>query len=208
MAPEMWKRDYWNDRYAASDLVWGAEPNVFVAEALAGLPAQGAALDLACGEGRNAVWLAGRGWRVTAVDFSGVALARGAERASRLGVEVAWVEADVTRWEAPAGAFGLIVVAYLQLPSVQMTPIWRAAARALEPGGELFGIGHAASNLERGTGGPRDPDVLWAPEGIARELRAAGLEVSEAAEVTRAVADAPRPALDARIRARRPAGAT
>ena len=76
-------RQGWNERYAAHDLVWGAEPNRFLAEELAALPAQGRALDLACGEGRNAIWLAKRGWQVTAVDYSSVAV----ERARRLARE-------------------------------------------------------------------------------------------------------------------------
>jgi 2-polyprenyl-3-methyl-5-hydroxy-6-metoxy-1,4-benzoquinol methylase len=66
-------REDWNARYAASELLWTAEPNRLFAAEIAGLE-PGRALDLACGEGRNAVWLAEQGWRVTAVDFSDVAL--------------------------------------------------------------------------------------------------------------------------------------
>ena len=87
-------RDDWNARYAQKELLWTAAPNRRFAEEVAGL-APGRALDLACGEGRNAVWLAERGWEVTGVDFSDVALAKAAELATSRGVEVDWVVADV-----------------------------------------------------------------------------------------------------------------
>ena len=89
----------WDDRYAASELVWSREPNQFVAAELADLP-PGRAVDLAAGEGRNAIWLASRGWSATAVDFSQVALDKGARLAGDL--DVTWVCADATRWDEPA----------------------------------------------------------------------------------------------------------
>ena len=85
---DMSKRESWNKRYGATDLVWGAEPNRFVEEALRDVEPRGRALDVACGEGRNAIWLAERGWRTTAVDFSGVAIERGRKLAARRGLEV------------------------------------------------------------------------------------------------------------------------
>src|SRR5689334_5266073 len=103
----------WDERYAAADLVWSAEPNRFVAEELADLP-PGRALDLATGEGRNAIWLARRGWDVTGVDFSQVALDKGRRLAG--DTVVRWVCADATRWEEPA-SYDLVLLAYLQLPA-------------------------------------------------------------------------------------------
>src|SRR6476646_8725770 len=87
-------REDWNARYAQKELVWSAEPNRLFAAEVGGLP-PGRALDLACGEGRNAVWLAGRGWRVTGVDFSGVALAKARRLADRAGVALDLVQADL-----------------------------------------------------------------------------------------------------------------
>jgi 2-polyprenyl-3-methyl-5-hydroxy-6-metoxy-1,4-benzoquinol methylase len=101
----------WNRRYADAELVWSAEPNVFVARHLADLP-PGSALDLACGEGRNALWLAGRGWRVTAVDFSDVALSKGRRRAEELGIEIDWHCADVTTWQPPTAGRDLVLLAH------------------------------------------------------------------------------------------------
>lgn len=84
----------WDQRYSGPDLVWGEAPNRFVAEELAALP-PGRAIDLGTGEGRNAIWLAERGWRVTAVDFSAAGLAQAARLAADRGVSVDWVQADL-----------------------------------------------------------------------------------------------------------------
>src|SRR5690606_9077745 len=90
----------WDERYRATGLVWGAGPNRFVVEQTEGL-APGRALDLAAGEGRNAVWLAERGWRVTAVDFSPVAVERGRRIAAERGADVEWAAADVRACTSP-----------------------------------------------------------------------------------------------------------
>ena len=112
-------REDWNARYAQKELLWTAEPNRRFATEVAGVE-PGRALDVACGEGRNAVWLAEHGWRVTGVDFSDVALAKGAELAARRGVEVEFVLADVCEYEPEPGAFDLVGVLYLQLPADEL----------------------------------------------------------------------------------------
>jgi len=201
------RKEDWDERYAASDLVWGVDPNRFVAEALGGRPARGRALDLGCGEGRNAIWLAGAGWTVTAVDFSRVALERARELARSAGVAVELVEADVAKWSPPPGVFDLVLVSYLQIPADALRAVIAHAAAALRPhGGELFMIGHALRNLAEGVGGPRDPRVLWDPEPLAAMLREVGLEVDRCEEVLRPAAgqEAERPAIDVLVRARRP----
>lgn len=199
------RRD-WDARYAAHEMLWGAEPNRFVAEALAELPARGRALDVACGEGRNAVWLAQRGLRVVALDFSRVALARGAALARARGVRVGFALADVTTLPVASGAFALALLAYLQVPRTDRRRTLAHVARALAPGGLLFGVGHALRNRTQGVGGPSDPAVLWEPEELAADLREAGLGVDAVAEVARPVEteEGSRHALDLRIRARRP----
>jgi hypothetical protein len=88
----------WDQRYAAADLVWPAGPNRTVADQVSGLP-PGSALDLACGEGRNALWPAERGWTVTAVDFSSVAIEKARTAAARRGRDVHLLVADVTSWQ-------------------------------------------------------------------------------------------------------------
>jgi SAM-dependent methyltransferase len=198
------KREAWDERYRAKDLVWGAEPNRFVAELLGDREPAGRALDLACGEGRNAIWLAKRGWSVTGVDFSEVAIERARKLAGEAGAPVEWVCADASRYEAEAGAFALVLVSYLQVPAAERRAVLARAAAALAPGGELFLIGHALRNLADGTGGPQHPSVLWDPEDLAAELRGVGLHVERCEEVMRPVEGEAREAIDVLARARRP----
>lgn len=199
----MTKRESWNDRYAKSELVWGADPNRFVAEAFGEVEPRGRALDLACGEGRNTIWLAERGWKVTGVDFSRVAIERARRLAARRGVEVTFIEADVTTWLPEPRVHALVLVAYLQIPADDLQKVWADAAEALEEDGELFLIGHARRNLHEGVGGPRDPNVLWEPAVITKQLIGAGFEVDLSGHVVRSADESPQPAIDTRIRAYR-----
>jgi len=196
----------WDERYAAVDLVWGSEPNRFVAEALGARGPRGRALELACGEGRNAIWLAKRGWQTTGVDFSGVAIERARKLAAEAGARVEWVCADAAEHEVEPGAFALVVISYLQVPAAERRAVLARAAAALAPGGTLFMIGHARRNLEDGVGGPRHPEVLWDPAELATELRAAGLEVARCEEVLRPVEveGEAREAIDVLAEAQRP----
>lgn len=198
------RSDDWDERYLGSELLWSAEPNRFVEAELAGLdPAGRRALDVACGEGRNAVWLAERGWVVEGVDFSPVALQRAAGLADARGVTVELRHADVATWQPPAAAFGLVLVAYLHLPPVELATVIAGAAAAVAPGGTFLAVGHHADNLARGHGGPSDPALLWDPERLAGLLT--GMVIDRAAQVARPVDtdDGPRTALDALVLARR-----
>ena len=113
----------WDARYAAAELVWSAEPNRFLVAEVSDL-APGRALDVACGEGRNAIWLAERGWDVTGADFSPTALDKARRLADGRGVTVRWLLADAVTDPVEPAAFDLVAVFYLQLPSEQ-----RAEAR-------------------------------------------------------------------------------
>jgi SAM-dependent methyltransferase len=176
----------WDARYASTPgLVWSAEPNRFVVESVTGL-APGAALDLAAGEGRNAVWLAEQGWRVTAVDFSPVAVGRGRELADGRGVEVEWRVADVTAYRPVPGSYDLVLISYLHLPAADLARVLAAARQALRPGGSLVVVGHDLANLTGGTGGPQDPAVLLTPEAVVDGL--AGLHIRRAETARRPVA--------------------
>ena len=180
-------RAAWDDRYRAEGLLWRAEPNQFLVAEVADL-APGRALDLACGEGRNAVWLAGRGWEVTGVDFSPVALDKARGLMAEAGVDVTWVEADLSTWEPPAGGFDLVVSLYLHLPRDQRRLVNRRAAAALRPGGTYLVVGHALANLDGGHGGPQDPRVLYSPDDVVADLAGlAGVGVHKAEHVTRTV---------------------
>ena len=178
------EREDWDRRYHGTELLWTAEPNRFVATELQGLP-PGRALDLGAGEGRNAVWLAERGWRVTAVDFSSVALDKGRGLAQARGVSVDWVSADLRGYRPEPAAYDLVLVAYLHLLPAERAAVLCGAATALARHGTLLVVGHDLANLAEGVGGPQDPAVLYTPEAIAAELT--GLEVGRAERVRRPV---------------------
>jgi SAM-dependent methyltransferase len=189
----------WDERYAAAERVWSATPNAEV-ERIVGAFTPGRALDLGAGEGRHALWLAQLGWRVTAVDFSAVGLAKGEAEAVRRGLSVDWTVADVRSWHPPArAAYDLVLVAYLHLAE----DVLGRAARWLAPGGALVVVGHALRNLTDGVGGPQDPAMLHTLE----QLRGAadGLEVERCEEIIRHT-DAG-DAIDSVLVARRPATA-
>ena len=194
------KASDWDTRYAASDSVWGAEPNRWVAQEVGELP-PGRALDLACGEGRNAAWLAGRGWVVTGVDYSAVAI----ERAAAAAPSVTWVCDDVVTWTPAADAFDLVLVVYLHLPAAGRDTVLDHAVAALAPGGHLLLVAHDLANLTDGVGGPQDASVLPTAADVVARLGA--LDVLRAGTVERPVEGSPHPAVDTLVHAVRPAGA-
>jgi SAM-dependent methyltransferase len=153
----------WDARYEARRQ-WSEGPNALVAELLGDVP-PGSAVDLASGEGRHALWLATRGWDVTAVDFSavGVGRAQGQPGADR----VRWVTADVLEWAAPTSSLDLVLVAYLHLPYDDMLDLLLRVVDWVRPGGRFLLLGHDLDNLTRGVGGPQEPDLLHSVERLA-----------------------------------------
>ncbi|MFC9893494.1 class I SAM-dependent methyltransferase [Nocardia sp. NPDC127579] len=181
----------WDARYAQSELVWGAPPNSTVVEHVYGLeraitlrpdtpdgpvPEHPRALDLACGEGRNALWLATHGWQVDAIDYSQVGIDKGRTVATRLSRSVrsriSWHCADVTEPAAAGltGPYELVLMVFLHLPAEQRRALLRRAANLLAPDGTLLVLGHDATNLTDGYGGPQDPAILFTPDDIAADL--------------------------------------
>ena len=200
----------WDARYDTDELVWSGEPNQFLPPEVEGLR-PGTALDLACGEGRNSIWLAGRGWTTTGVDQSAVAIAKAERLASERGVIGSWVVGDVTDWDPPAGAFDLVLVFYLQLPAPERRRAVAAAVDALAPDGTFLFVAHDLLNLTEGHGGPKDPTVLTTAEAIVDDLAAARLSggaelvIERAEQVHRLVTtdDGEVNAIDTLVRARR-----
>lgn len=195
-------REDWNERYAGKELVWTAEPNRLFATEVAGLE-PGRALDLACGEGRNAVWLAAEGWDVTGIDFSEVALEKARALAESRGVRADWVHVDVLAYEPAAAAFDLVAVLYLQLPREELATALRVAVQALAPGGTLVVLGHDSTNLSEGHGGPKDAAVLFTPEQVAASLEDLVVERAETVSRTVPLDEGEATAIDAFVRARR-----
>ena len=173
----------WDERYAASDYVWTVKVNQFVEAHLANL-APGDAIDLGAGEGRNAVWLAERGWNVTAVDFSRVGLDKGARLAADHDVSVEFVEADATTFR-PGRLVDLVVVSYLQLPPDHRRTVLEQAKTWLRPEGTVFVIAHDRTNIDGGYGGPSSPDVCYTVEETVDALE--GLDIATAMVAERVV---------------------
>lgn len=196
----------WDERYREAGLLWNAGPNQWVERYTAHLQ-PGHALDVAAGEGRNAVWLAERGWRVTAVDFSAVATRKGRELAAARGDDAAalidWEIDDVVSYSAER-LYDLVLVSYLHLPQRQRRSAFQHAAAALAPGGTLLVVGHHADNHTDGVGGPPDATVLYDEHDIRADLGSCDdLVVEHAGRHERVVTGASRPALDVILLARR-----
>jgi predicted TPR repeat methyltransferase len=170
----------WNDRYCsagASDRarLWHSLPSPDLISLVAPLPV-GAALDVATGDGRNAIWLAHAGWSVTGIDFSteAVILAGARAEAEEVGIEL--VTADARTWQ-PDRYFDLVTITYLQLKEADLFRVIARAASWLSPHGHFILIGHDVANLRTGAPGPRDREVLNTPEQLTRAAHAAGLRV-------------------------------
>jgi 2-polyprenyl-3-methyl-5-hydroxy-6-metoxy-1,4-benzoquinol methylase len=190
----------WNQRYTDNPSPWTDQANGFLIEVAQHL-APGTALDLACGEGRNALWLARRGWTVTGLDFSDVAIRRATAAADSQGLPATFRTVDLTAWQ-PSETFDLVCVIYLHLAHDSMAEIMAAASRAVTPGGTLFVVGHHVENLTTGHGGPQSAEVLYSETDLARWCP---LQVTQAERVFRHVdtADGHRQAVDALLVATR-----
>jgi SAM-dependent methyltransferase len=171
----MFEEAAWEERYRSSEKVWSGLPNPQLVAEVLGL-APGTALDAGCGEGADAIWLAERGWRVTAADFSTVALERAAEHAGTVGSAVAeridWVHADLRVWTPPEGAFDLVSAHFMHLLPEDRRPLFARLAAAVAPGGTLLIVGHDISDLEAGAHRPDVPEVFFTAEEVAGSLDA------------------------------------
>ena len=137
--------EFWDGFYRERERVWSGKPNAALVREI-GLVAPGRALELGCGEGADAIWLAQRGWTVTGVDVSAVALERAARHAEEAGVadRTTWVQRDLAEWE-PDSEYDLVSAQFLHSPiSLPREQILRVAVRAVAPGGLLFVVGHTA----------------------------------------------------------------
>mgnify|MGYP001821151401 CR=1 FL=1 len=196
----------WDERYADPDYIWDVGPNHFVEQLLAEAE-PGTAIDLAAGEGRNAVWLAQQGWRATAVDFSEAGLEKARQLAQRRGVadHVTTVAADALTYQ-PDEPVDLVVIAYLQLPPDEVRTALEHAAGWLRPGGRVLVVAHDRTNVEHGHGGPPTEDVCYDLDSTVEALAGLELELAEVAERQVETDDGPRTALDTLVIARRQAG--
>ena len=145
--------------YRGTEPLWSGRPNPQLVREAADLP-PGRAIDVGCGEGADALWLAERGWQVTAVDFAATALARGVARAAATGEEVAgridWLRVDVTGWTPEPESVELVSAQYLHLPAEERGPLFARLAAAVCPGGTLLVVGHDVRDHAAGGHHPTD----------------------------------------------------
>lgn len=179
---------FWNDRYSAAGYVYGTAPNEFIAEIADRIPA-GPVLCLAEGEGRNAVFLAGRGHDVTAVDQSGAGLAKARQLAAKHGRVLHTIEADLSTFRIEPNAWAGIVTTFGHLPSALRREVYAAAARGLIEGGVFALEAYTPAQLQFNTGGPREVDLLMTAKALRTEL--AGLEFEILREFERDVTEGP-----------------
>ena len=172
----------WDERYAAAGQLWGAEPNRFVVEAVEDLP-RGSLLDLGCGQGRNAVWLATQGFDVTGLDLSPVAVEQAQALAEQVGVNVEFAAADITRWSPGERRWDYVLLSYIQVPPADRERLHAIAVEALAPGGTIVVVAHHLDNLESGVAGPQYPEVLFTEEMLERDF--ADLEIARCDAVLR-----------------------
>lgn len=202
----------WDERYSGSDRVWSGKPNQRLVEQSRDLD-PGTALDVACGEGGDAIWLARQGWEVTAVDVSEVALEKVATHAEDAGVSSRLRIGlyDALRDPRPAGhhTFDLVTVSFLHVPVPDFEPIYRGIAEAVAPGGRLLVTAHHPEDVETGARHSHGPGLLFEPDRVleALEVGAADspweIEVAETQDREQLMPDGPMKVRDTVVRLRR-----
>lgn len=184
---ERWSQESWDQRYSESEKVWSGNPNQRLVEQVADL-SPGTALDVGAGEGGDAIWLASRGWRVTALDVSEVALAKVAAHAAEAGVgdHVTTLHHDlIAGGELPDG-FDLVSAQFLHPPLDKFEEIHRRLAAAVRPGGHLLVVGHHPMDVETGVrSGHGHSELLFTPDKVLAALPTDGWEVLVADTPTR-----------------------
>jgi SAM-dependent methyltransferase len=182
--------EFWDERYGSADQIFSGTVNPHLATT-AGPLSPATALDVGCGEGADAIWLAARGWRVTGADVSTVALRRAARQAAEAGPAVAdriaWQQADVLSWEPPPLSYDLVAAHFVHLPRPALTALHRRLAAAVRPGGTLLIVGHHPSDLETSMGRPHLPQLMFTAEEVAATLDPAGWEIAAGAPARPAV---------------------
>jgi SAM-dependent methyltransferase len=167
---QVFGEDFWDERYRSARQVWSGNPNPQLVAEVAGRPA-GRALDVGCGEGADAIWLARRGWTVLAADISGVALERAAQHARdtdpAAAARIEWRQVDLLARPPEPASFDLVSAQFLQLPPQPRTRLFTALAAAVRDGGMLLVVGHHPSDLATGVPRPPMPELFYTPGEIA-----------------------------------------
>jgi SAM-dependent methyltransferase len=208
---EQFDQAFWDERYRSQTALWSgnANPNL-IAEA--SYLAPGAALDVGAGEGADAIWLAKRGWQVTGVDISGVALERAAGHAAQAGADVAgrirWVQRDLLDGQPVPGRYDLVSAQYLHLPPAARLALFASLADAVAVGGTLLIVGHHPSDMQTSVQRPPIPELFFTGDDVASQLGPAEWDIVTNAAAPRTATDpggSPVTIHDTVLRARRTA---
>ncbi|WP_218711499.1 bifunctional 2-polyprenyl-6-hydroxyphenol methylase/3-demethylubiquinol 3-O-methyltransferase UbiG [Arthrobacter sp. BF1] len=174
----LFDENFWDERYSGSTTVWSGQANPQLLTEMSGPDAAPdsrvarTALDVGCGEGADAVWLARHGWDVTAVDISRVALKRANGHAAGLELagSISWEHHNLLTWRPPAFCFDLVSAQFMHLPKDDREPLYSRLAAAVAPGGTLLIVGHSASDIQAGARRPAVPDLYFTASEIADSL--------------------------------------
>ena len=188
--PIEFTQEFWDDRYRSAGQLWSGQPNPVFAAQAADLP-PGTALEAACGEGADAIWLARRGWTVTAVDVSAVALERGANAAAEAGGDIAGritrQREDLRAWGPAADTYDLVSAQFMHFPKADLEVMHRRLAAAVRPGGTLLMVAHHPDDIHAARNG--HPDLFWYAEDIAASLEPGRWEIRVAEASGRSAID-------------------
>jgi SAM-dependent methyltransferase len=175
----------WDNRYNSSEYIFGTEPNDFLRDRVGEIPSGGRVLCIGDGEGRNAVFLAGLGFQVTAMDASAVGMQKAQELAQRMNVQIQTVVGDLAEFAFGTQCWDGFVSIFCHLPPVLRSAVHAQVLSALAPKGVFLLEGYAPSQLQYKTGGPSDPAMLYELDAVSQEL--AGLDVVVLEEVIREI---------------------
>ncbi|MFJ9033691.1 class I SAM-dependent methyltransferase [Streptomyces sp. NPDC102274] len=162
---------FWDQRYSGTGQVWSGEPNPALVEEVSFLP-PGTALEVGCGEGADAIWLAGQGWQVTGVDFSSQALDRAAGHTpAHLAGRVTWQQADIRDWQPVEGPlYDLVTACFSHFPQPLRESVFAALAGRVAPEGHLVIVGHHPSDLDTPMPRPAEPGLFYTADDLAADL--------------------------------------
>lgn len=161
---------FWDQRYAGDELVYGEAPNEFLASMAHHLPKSGQALDIGAGEGRNALFLASRGLDTLAVDQSAVGMQKAQRRAAERALKLRTQAADLADFNAEPGSLDVVTSIFVHLPPALRATVHSRVAAWLKPGGVFLLESYAPDQLQRDTGGPKDPAMLPSLQTLLAEL--------------------------------------
>jgi SAM-dependent methyltransferase len=188
--PIEFTQEFWDDRYGSAGRLWSGQPNAQLAAQVADLT-PGEALEAGCGEGADAIWLAQRGWTVTGVDVSAVALERAASASGQAGGDVArritWQREDLLTWVPEPERYDLVSAQFMHFPPAELAAFHQGLAAAVRPGGTLLLIAHHPDDVHAQRKGR--PDLFWYAEDIAASLEAGRWEVRVAEGAGRSAED-------------------